>query len=74
MFAYKKEGRETMKKIFFISSAAIIILAATAFLLIYQSHAEVMEKTNDCYDMGGLPKMEKSGFMEKHFECKVETE
>lgn len=62
-----------MKKIFFISSA-IIILAATAFLLIYQSHAEVMEKTNDCYDNGGLPEMEKSGIVLEHFECHMEKQ
>lgn len=63
-----------MKKIFFISSAAIILLAATAFLLIYQSHAEVMKKTNDCYDNGGLPEMEKSGIVLEHVECQMEKD
>ncbi|PPA70430.1 hypothetical protein [Jeotgalibacillus proteolyticus] len=46
-----------------------------AFLLAsqaYFSYTEVTEAANNCFDQGGLPTIEKSGFKMTYFDCEME--
>lgn len=67
-----------MKRISAITPGmAAFVLGITLLLAIgiaiaaqsYLSYVEVTEAASRCYDLGGFPEIEKSGWQMTHFEC-----
>ncbi|MBU8906148.1 hypothetical protein [Desertibacillus haloalkaliphilus] len=58
----------------------LVMIGTIAFLAIaviiasqsYFSYLEVTEAANSCFDMGGLPIIEKSGLRMTYFHCNME--
>ncbi|RAZ69284.1 hypothetical protein [Planococcus maitriensis] len=70
-----------MKRITAITPGmAAFVLGITLFLAIgiaitaqsYFSYVEVTEAADRCYDLGGFPEIEKSGWQMTHFECRTD--
>ncbi|MGM0878687.1 MAG: hypothetical protein ACQEWV_29385 [Bacillota bacterium] len=67
-----------LKKITPIQGIAITIsfvMVLVAFLIAFQtyfSYVEVTEAANGCYDNGGFPIIEKSGFKINYFYCDMD--
>lgn len=70
-----------MKRITAITPGmAAFVLGITLFLAIgiaiaaqsYFSYVEVTETADRCYDLGGFPEIEKSGWQMTHFECRTD--
>jgi hypothetical protein len=65
-----KFKKSTLTKKLAITISAVLIV--TGFLFIseaYFSYSEVRNMTDECYDNGGLPKIEKSGLSVEYFSC-----
>ncbi|WP_226577483.1 hypothetical protein [Halobacillus litoralis] len=59
---------------YMIAVFSLILLAGClGFLTIYNSHLKVRELTNECYDKGGMPSIEKSGIRIVDFSCDVSS-
>ncbi|AST91219.1 MULTISPECIES: hypothetical protein [Sutcliffiella] len=60
------------------SKIAIIVSSVTVALCIvfasqaYFSYQEVKSLADGCYDKGGLPSIQKTGFTVKHFSCNLD--
>ncbi|MFC4713323.1 hypothetical protein [Planococcus dechangensis] len=52
--------------------AAVFAVALVFAAQSYFSYVEVTEAADRCYDSGGLPVIEKSGWQMTHFECKID--
>ncbi len=58
----------------------LLLIGTIAFLMVailiatqsYFSYLEVKAAANGCFDMGGLPTIEKSGLRMTYFHCNVE--
>ncbi|MBT2582718.1 hypothetical protein [Planococcus sp. ISL-109] len=70
-----------MKPIRSISAGQIIVLLSMATVIALSiafaaqslfSYLEVTQAADQCYDLGGLPVIEKSGWRMTHFECNTD--
>ncbi|MFP3356128.1 hypothetical protein R0K17_02100 [Planococcus sp. SIMBA_143] len=54
-----------------IALAIILVLSIGSAIAAqsYFSYVEVTEAADRCYDLGGFPEIEKSGWQMTHFEC-----
>lgn len=55
-----------------LSLTAILALSIVFAAQAYFSYMEVTEAADRCYDLGGFPVIEKSGWQMTHFECTVD--
>ncbi|RAZ77662.1 hypothetical protein DP120_09265 [Planococcus halotolerans] len=54
----------------FLLFAGVLLISSTIFLAqSYFSYQQVKSASDQCYDQGGFPKVVKSGFELKVFEC-----
>lgn len=55
-----------------IGTAAFMMVAIIIAIQSYFSYLEVTEAANGCFDMDGLPIIEKSGLRMTYFHCNME--
>ena len=55
-----------------IGTITVMVVAILIATQSYFSYLEVTEAANSCYDLGGVPIIEKSGLKMTHFHCNME--
>lgn len=64
---YSRHGGLCARGITLFLAIGIAIAAQSYF-----SYVEVTEAADRCYDLGGFPEIEKSGWQMTHFECRTD--
>lgn len=59
----------TWQKLFLFFAGVLLISSVTFLTQSYFSYQQVKSASDQCYDQGGFPKVVKSGFDVKVFEC-----
>ncbi|WP_026673429.1 hypothetical protein [Alkalihalobacterium bogoriense] len=62
---------KTKKQIILIALLAFVVIAFVIAAQSYMSYVEITTASNNCYDNGGFPIVEKSGLKMTYFHCKM---
>ncbi len=61
----------SVQRMVLIGTVALLVVAILLATQSYFSYVEVTTAANNCYDLGGYPSIEKSGFKMTYFSCEV---
>lgn len=64
-----KNKMNLWQKLFLLFAGVLLISSAIFLTQSYFSYQQVKTSSDQCYDQGGFPKVVKSGFEVKVFEC-----
>ncbi|UOE94702.1 hypothetical protein [Alkalihalobacillus sp. LMS39] len=59
------------KQIILVALLAFVVIAFLIAAQSYMSYVEITTASNNCYDNGGFPVVEKSGFKMTYFHCNM---
>lgn len=68
----RKNKKTLIQGVVSIGTVGVMIVAFIIAFQTYFSYLEVTEASNGCFDLGGVPIIEKSGIKMTYFHCHME--